>query len=499
MFFVVAIIDNMYLSGIDYAILFLYLILVLTIGIWLSRNQRNEEDYFHAGGNAHWLLIGLSLLATGFSGITFVGTVGFLFKYDARLLTLVAIYLILIPIPLLMIPHIYRRIKYISIYEFLEIRFNGILRTVASVFFMLNKFFWMSIAFLAAGLILSQGTGFSVPWVLVVIGITVSLLTIFGGMKGVIWTDAIQAVIMICGIIVILLSLLKPSNTTLSDIWNYASMSGKTQFYDFTMELSQPGLLACMISVFAMYLGSTPSDQVSIQRYVSTGSSIKASKSYILGMVVSMLIVATIYFVAMLLYGFYGTNAGELPEEIANEPDRILPFFILTQLPVGLRGLLIAAITAATASTATSVLNSLSAVTMGDIYDKYINKYANQRRKVAISRLVTGLWGILSIGFSIGMYKYPIFGVIGETSGKLAGLSGGGLGGIFLLGLFTKRSNAIGVVLGCIIGTAVVALLMFNTAVHFLWFFPIGMFLTVLIGYIFSLIVNYLGNSNFEK
>ena len=269
----------MYFGIVDYAILLVYLVSMVALGVWFARGQKSEEDYFHGGGNMHWLLVGLSMLATGFSGISFVGIVGYVFKFDSRLLIQTAFFLAFIPLALWMIPHIYKRIKYISIYEFLEERFNAPLRMIASVLFMLNKFFWMSVAFLAAGLVLGQATGQPVPMVLAVIGICVTILTMFGGMKGVVWTDAIQSVIVIGGVLVILFALLNPSSGSLGEIWDYAGASGKTKFYDFTMDLSQPGVFVLFISTLALYLGNTPSDQVSIQRYVSTGSSKEASKS----------------------------------------------------------------------------------------------------------------------------------------------------------------------------------------------------------------------------
>ncbi len=481
---------------VDFVILVMYLLSMVALGIWFAREQQTEEDYFHGGGRMNWLLVGLSMLATGFSGISFVGIVGFVFKNDARLFVLTVINILLIPVVLFLIPVIYKRMKGISIYEFVEERFNVPLRIIASVLFMLNKFFWMSVAFLAASIVLCQAIGLSMSMVLAVVGISVTILTMFGGMKGVVWTDAIQALIVIGGIVFIFIALLNPSGGSLHEIWGYASQAGKTKLYDFTMDLSQPGVFICFLSTLALFFGATPSDQVMIQRVVSTGSSREAAKSYTLSIVSAMLLVALVYGIAILLYGYYGTGVGELPQEVAEHPDKILPFFILSKLPVGIRGLLIAAITAATASTATSILNSLSAVTMGDFVDKFARKPISQKQRVFISRIITAVWGILSVGFAIGMYNFPVLGVIGEATPKLAGLAGSALGGIFILGLFTKRTNSAGVFIGAVAGTALVAYLTFYSKIfHFLWFFPIGMFTTMLIGYFSSLLINHLGTS----
>lgn len=474
------------LEFIDHVVLFIYIVAMLGMGVYFSRGQKDEKEYLLGGGKVHWILLGASFVATSFSGVSFAGIPGFLFKYDPRVAIQSLGALLAIPIVLLLVPRLHA-LKTITAYEFLEWRYHPALRYLASGLWIAAKMTWISIALYAAGLVLTESTGMPLVPAIVLTGSAITILTMLGGLRGVVWTDAIQAVIMISGMALVAWYAVRMSGADLATMWQTASGDGKTWFFDFRFSMQEPVFWICITMPIVQSSGGVMSDQLMIQRFSSADSAASARKSFVFFMVIVVGFTWLMYFLSIMLYSFYHGGAHELPPEVQANPDRVLGHFVMSILPVGFRGLLIASITAATASSATSILNSTCALTMGDFYDKYFGQRDTSARRVLVSRIVTVAWGILAILFAVNFKRMTVLGVVGEATPKLAGLLGSGIAGLFMLGHFTKRANAPGAIAGLIAGTGTVAWFMFGTDVHFLWYFPSGFVVTLVVGYATSL------------
>ncbi|MCC6423217.1 MAG: sodium/solute symporter [Phycisphaerales bacterium] len=480
--------QNTHLSVLDYAILGVYMLGMVGIGVWFSRGQENEEEFLMGGRSMHWLLVTFAAVATAFSGVSLIGAPGYAFSNDSRMLMTAPASLLALPIILLVLPFLVR-LRITTVYEYLEQRFSVALRLIASALFLGTKFIYVGVVIYTPALLLSTSVGIPLLPSILLMGCIATALTMMGGMKAVMWSDAIQFVIMMLGIGVILFVLLFPDSHGLggaAEYWKIADHAGRTRLWDFSFNLSELTTWSIIVCMAMAGLGSTFSDQVMMQRYFAAGGSKAVAKSYVMSTLVALPTVVVLYVLGILLFGFYGTGRHFIPDEIRANGDKVLPFFVSTQLPTGLKGLVIAAIVAATLSTVSSVLNSLCTATVTDFYQRFRKGHTSGRSDVALSRWLTIFWG--GFGTLLACYVDRL-GMIIEQTQILAGLVGGGLGGIFFLGLFTKRANSTGTIVGAIVGTMATAYVMWETKIHFMWYYVVGMGVCVIVGYLVSLIL----------
>lgn len=480
--------QSTHLSVVDYLILGLYLLGMVSVGVWFARDQENEEEFLMGGRSMHWLLVTFAAVATAFSGVSLIGAPGYAFSNDSRMLMTAPASLLTLPIILLVLPFLVR-LRITTVYEYLEQRFSVALRLIASALFLGTKFIYVGVVIYTPALLLSTSVGIPLLPSILLMGCIATALTMMGGMKAVMWSDAIQFVIMMLGIGVTLFVLMAPDGQGAggaTEYWKIADHAGRTRLWDFSFNLQELTTWSIIVCMAMAGLGSTFSDQVMMQRYFAAGSSREVAKSYVMSSLVALPTVVLLYVLGILLYGFYGTGRHLIPEAIRANGDKVLPFFVSTQLPTGLKGLVIAAIVAATLSTVSSVLNSLCTATMTDFYQRFRKSRPSGRSDVALSRWMTLGWG--AFGTLLACYVDRL-GMIIEQTQILAGLVGGGLGGIFFLGLFTRRANSTGTITGAIVGTLATAFVMWGTEIHFMWYYVVGMGVCVVVGYLVSLIL----------
>lgn len=479
---------NTHLNVLDYLILGVYLLGMVGVGVWFARGQENEEEFLMGGRSMHWFLVTLAAVATAFSGVSLIGAPGYAFSNDSRMLMTAPASFLTLPIILMVLPFLVR-LRITTVYEYLEKRFSVELRLIASALFLGTKFIYVGVVIYTPALLLSTSVGIPLLPSILIMGCIATALTMMGGMKAVMWSDAIQFVIMMLGIGVILVVLIShdsQGNGGAAEYWNIASHAGRTRLWDFSFNLRELTTWSIIVCMAMAGLGSTFSDQVMMQRYFAAGGSRAVAKSYLMSSLVALPTVVVLYVLGILLFGFYGTGRHLIPDEIRANGDKVLPFFVSTQLPTGLKGLVIAAIVAATLSTVSSVLNSLCTATMSDFYQRFRKtRTSSGRFEVTLSRWMTVGWGAL--GTLLACYVDRL-GMIIEQTQILAGLVGGGLGGIFFLGLFTRRANSAGTITGAIVGTLATAFVMWGTQIHFMWYYVVGMGVCIIVGYLVSLI-----------
>lgn len=466
----------------DCGLLLGYLILVISIGIRAARGQKTKVDYLLGDRQMPWFMVVAAVVTTGFTGISLMGAPGYSFAHDCRLFPGVLLGLLTVPITLPILSYL-RREQFFTVYEFLERRFSFSLRAFASAFFLLTKFAYVGVVIYTPALLISTATGLPVYALTIAMGALALTLSLVGGLKGAVWADLLQLSIMLIGMGGILFTLLSANAASHGDILRTAIEAGKLRMWDFSFGWTEITLWALFFNTILSSVSMTFADQAEMQYYLSTKQG-DVVKTYVASILIGIPMVGLLYFLGVLLYGFYAGGAHVLPDDIRAKSDSVLPFFVSTQLPAGLRGLVIAAMTAATVGTVVSVLNSLGQATVQDFMERLGKRSLSEDAKLRRSRVAVAFWGIAATLLACFVSR---IGTIVETAQSLAGVAGGGLAGIFFLGFFTRRTGSVQAVVGCLCGTAASLIAMFLTEVNFLWYFVIGMGTTVVVAMLVSI------------
>jgi sodium-coupled monocarboxylate transporter 8/12 len=311
-------------------------------------------------------------------------------------------------------------------------------------------------------------------------------------MKAVIWTDVMQLIVLFGGQLLIVWVALGKLPGGLSGMWDTVVADGRMDLsLSFSMS-ERSNLGAVLLAGAFLHLVQMATDQVSVQRYLSAGSLAEAKRSLWIKLWFILPVLVLFYGTGLVLYAFYKTHGDPLAAGLIEREDQILPYFVVTQLPAGLPGLLIAAIYAASMSTISAGLNSLASATVVD-FQRKLERPATQ--SVAQARWITTGYGMLVMALAFAVSSMP--GNLVESVNTVIGLVGGPLLGLFFLGMFTQRADTRGALIGTFTGFAALLLLHlyqggFLTAVkppvmvNFIWFSLIGCTLTMLIGLLFS-------------
>ena len=477
---------------IDGTVIVAYLLSMAVISYIIARRQRNKEDYLVAGRKMHWFPVALSGVAAGFSAVSLMGVPGFVMAEDMRFLPTLFLGVISIPIVFyFLLPFLYR-LKIVSVYEYLEQRFSVTIRLLASLMFMFSKLGYLAMVILTPSLALAAVTGWNLHLLIVIFGLITTVYTVAGGLEGVIWTELVQYFVIIGGVLAVVLFLcFSPDAGEPGQYWQIAADAGKTRTFDFKVGIDNMSVWVLILSGTIFGVAGMCNDQTNIQRYFAARSIKHAIKGYIFSLIFGTPLVLILYFVGAWMFGFFNSTQ-VLPPEFADQPDRVFPYFVAKYMPPGLSGLILAGIFAAGMSTISAVIHSLTSLTMVDFYEKYSKKGTEKgRHYVTISRCVSFVWGILAI--FLAFFVMNIGKTIIEVNTVIVGFLSAPLGGIYFLGIFTKRANNIGVIVGGLAGVLVnAAAFLLNRygiiTIHFMWFGLFGIFATVLVGYAVSLI-----------
>lgn len=459
------------MTPLDWMLCGAYLVLVLILGFASSRGQETNEDYLVGDRQMNWVAIGISLFATTFSALSFVGLPREAAYEDYHLyLAILFIPLVAAPIVGWLFVPLYQRLGLISAYEYLERRFNRRLRLVGSLLACLYTLGWMGSMLYATGLILQAVLGLSetgLVWMLVGLGLFTTLYTVAGGFKAVVWTDVTQAVLLCGGMLVVLFMALQHVPGGWSTVWEVGNRHGRFAMFDMHFDLKDRAnfFSAAAYGIF-VYLAANTTGQSAVQRYVSMPSVSAARWSLALNGVLTAGVCLVFFLVGSVLFGFYhyalpvdavaGSGFPDLPRE-----DLLTPHFIQTELAVpGLMGLLLAGLFAAVMSSIDSGANSLTSLVVCDWLD-------SRKLHVRESRVLCGLFGLGAIGMSLlapHLGKH-VFDIIVTIAGALFGP----LLGVFTLGFFVRRANAPGATIGLMAG-AIGLGIVWSTEISHFWF-----------------------------
>jgi SSS family transporter len=461
---------------IDVLVIVAYLALLVWIGAHFSRKQKSLDDFVKGGKQVGWLAIGVSLMAALNSGIDFVQTPAVVYAVGLVFVTLIVGWIPLYPwISRVTIPF-YQKLEVYSVYEYLERRFSLTVRAIGSLIFVLWRVGWMGAALYVPVLAFQGATGIEdkrvSALIAVVLGVVVTTYTMLGGIKAVIWTDVLQFGIMFAGLFTMLAVVVAQTPGGISGIYEVvrdaprmnltahipemATASGweKVRLY-FTTEVTAAGIiLAVLVSHFTAYT----CDQVVIQRFQTSKSLKDARMATVINAISDSLWIVVLGFVGLALFAFYA-NA-PMPE--GSDNSLVVPYFLKEYFPIGLKGLVLAAITAASLSSVDAAINSTTSVIMVDFYTRLVlgqQRPADdlspqeKRRQVTVSRITNVAIGIIVI--SVACY-IPHFekDEIYQAVNKILSAFFGPLLGIFLLGMFSHRASSRGVIVGAAAGIA---------------------------------------------
>ncbi len=470
----------------NYLVLVTYLLVLVGMGVYLSRREHTTDDYFRAGRRVPWWAVGISLFATMLSAVTYMSIPALAYATDWRRLIYNLPILMVAPVIIRLFLPFFRRLNVTTAYEYLEQRFNLLSRLLGSILFILLQLGRMGVVIFLPALLLSTATGISIYFAILVMGIISIFYTTLGGIEGVIWSDVIQAVILMGGALLCISLIVLQTEGGIPMMIDIAQTQNKLRTFDFSFDFTTDVFWVCLIGGFAANLISYGSDQTQIQRYLTTKDEKSAAKSIWTNGILSIVPSSVTFFaLGTALFVFYKMHPQSLNPTMSSV-DAIFPWYIITALPTGVSGLLIAGIFAAAMSSLDSSMNSVSAAIVTDFYRRFKSK-VDEHACLRFARWVTVVTGVVGVVIALIMASSgPMY--MWDQFIAVVGLFGGGLCGIFLLGILTRKANGAGAIAGLIISGSVQYMVMAHTQISVLLYSLTGMVSCVIVGYFVSII-----------
>ncbi len=426
---------NYELSTIDVVIIICYGLVLLGMGVYFFRKSKTSEQFMVAGRSIPAWAAGIAVMSTYTSSISYIAVPGKAFddNWHPLIFALTAIPVTWF-VTKYVIPH-YRKHKIISVYSYLEERVGSWGRIYAAFSFLLFMVGRVAVILYLSSLLLSSFVTTDIGTVIVIIGTITIIYTLMGGMEAVIWTDVMQSIIMIGGIFFVGYVLIEEVFAQPDNLIQKAFDKNKFSLGDSDFSFNSRTIWVMVIYGLTENVRNLIADQNYTQKYSSVATEKEAKKSVWIAMLIYLPLTAIFLFIGTALFSYYGSDAHVLHESII-KGDEVFPFFIATELPVGIKGLMIAAIMAASMSTVDSALNSSATVFYIDFYKKYINPDSSKKGSLAILRWSTIIWGILGIAFALLMInaKSAL-----DVWWQISGIFGGGILGLFLLAIYNVK------------------------------------------------------------
>ncbi len=468
----------------DILVIVIYFLLISGLGYYYSKRQKNTEDFFRGGQRIPFWAAGISIFGTALSPITFMAIPAKTYSTDwSYFLLNMSIFLSLPLVILLFIPY-YRQKKLNTPYEYLEIRFSSIIRLLGSCCFILYQIGRIGVILFLPSIALNLVTGVDIFLCIALMGGVSLIYTLMGGIEAVIWTDVVQVFVLMGGVSLSLILIIIDTENGFSGIIEQAKIYGKFNAFDLTLSLKEPTVWVMLFGGFFINLTTYGTDHTMVQRYLVTPTQKEAQKSLWIGALLTIPATFIFFFMGTALFVFYQVNPSALNNNFINN-DAIFPWYIVSQLPGGVSGILIAAIFAAAMSSLSSSMNSGAASFSADIYDRY--GFVWNKDPLKMARWTTLCIGMMGILFALFMATADIKSLWDQFN-KILGLIFGSLGGVFMLGLLTKKANTKGVLIGIVVSFTIQLIISFQQSVHLLMYAATGMISCFISGYFGSLL-----------
>jgi SSS family transporter len=518
---------NTGLSPLDVSVFVGYMLVLFGVGVYFTRQQKSLKSYLLAEQNVHWVIVGVSVLAALFSGITYLGAPAEMFFNGTGYILVSLTLIIATPITIIVFVPFFRKLKLYTAYEYLERRFDRRLQLIASGLFITRVICYVGFAIYAPALAIAAITGIPFWMSVLITGTMATIYTTLGGMKAVIWTDTIQFVVLCGGLILIFVLCMTKIPGGVHQAWDLARADHKTQFADFSFSpFVRITFWGAMLGGLCNTLVQMVTDQISVQRYLTAASLHECKKALWLKLVLLLPVMGLVYLSGTMIYGYYkampmqvpafeaaasvpglyAKNPGLLsdltarskdhtPPDMAQAPgsanrplknDQLLPYFVVHTLPKPLPGLLIAAILGATMAVVSAGINSLATTALMDF-----RKRSSSPPTVLMAKTLTVVFGFAAT--MLALFVLAKLGPIVKAVNVVMAVLGAPLLGMYLLGAFSRRANSLGAIWGAASGlTAALVVFYAKTIFHlsadisFLWIGFAATVVTCVVGLVVS-------------
>ena len=439
------------MKSIDLIVFVCYLLGTLYLSVIFFSKKRTSKSFTLGSGKTPQWVVTLSIFATFVSSISYLALPGSAYGTNWNAF----VFSLSIPIAALItvryfIP-VYRRINSSSAYTYMEQRFGPWAKIYVSICYISTQLMRVGTIIYLLALAINMILGWDMITVIVFTGVFVTIYSIIGGIEAVLWTDAIQGIVLILGAVFCVAILLVDMPEGPVQLFKVAIEDNKFSFGDFDGSINEPTFWVVLIYGIFINLQNFGIDQNYIQRYMVSSSETNAKKSAFYGGMLYLPVSAIFLFIGTALYAYYKVKNG-LPEDLINTPDKVFPHFIVNELPQGVSGLLIASIFAAGMSTISTSFNSTSTVLLTD----YFKKNAVENKKLWFLYGSTVVICLISI--IIALVMIDVKNIL-DVWWKYASILSGGMLGLFLLGIFSNVKTNKNAILGLIFGILAILIL----------------------------------------
>lgn len=485
-------IEHPHFGTADWVTLAFYFVVMLLIGILVSPKVKSARSFFIAEGRMNYIAVGLSLLGTYLSTITMLalpatsfGKFNMLYSVQLPCLVITAFLMTKFVLPR------YRDAGIISVYELLEMRLHASLRILASLSFLVLSIARMGLITYLTALTLHTVTGIDIRMLIVLMGSVTTVYTVAGGIEAVIWTDVVQVVVLVIGTLLSISFATAKVYLSGGDPIALAIQYGKLRMFDWRLDFTEVVTAWLILETLFQTMRIYSSQQDIVQRYMTTESTEKANASVWIAILGYIPLGYLFYFLGVLLFIYYKQHPDPNVEALSKGmTDAIYPYFVVSVLPGGVSGLIIAAMLAAAMSSIDSSMNSASTVCVEDFYKRFIRPCADERHYLFIARVLTLLWGALSIGMALHFIGSEYAQVVWN---KAMGISTNGILALMVLALLPRRTNWVAALTGFLCSYAVLAYVMLRTKLNFLLWTVAGNISCFIIAILLDLIICLIG------
>src|SRR5262245_5912059 len=471
----------MVLTWIDYTVIAAYLLAITAFGTWFARFQKTTVDYFLTGRSVPWWAICFTIVATETSTLSFIGVPAGAYLGNMTFLQLAFGYVIgRVLVSVLFLPSYFRGELFTS-YELLLRRFGPEVKNVAAFIFVITRTLADGIRLFATALVISVVTQVPVSITVIALGVAMIIYTVRCGVSAVIWTDVVQMFVYVGGALVVFFGLLSLIPGGWDEVVRSAGSTGHFQVLDFSTDPKKAYTFwAGLFGGIALTLATHGTDQFLVQRLLSAQSVRGASAGLILSGILVFAQFVLFLVIGAMLYTFYQHTP--LPRPLTRT-DEVLPLFVVSSLPQGVSGFIVAAIVAAALSPS---INSLAATTVNDFYLKYVRPDADEKTLMSVARTATIGWGVAQIVVALGA-QWVTRSVL-DSGLSVLSLAAGPVLGAFLTGVLTTRVRSGAMLGGMAAGAAVLAWAWWTSAYAFTWYALTGALVTGGVALLLSLL-----------
>ena len=424
----------------NYIVLIAYLAVMLGMGFYFSKRNNASDKFFKGGGKIPWWAAGISIFATALSAITFLSIPAKTYSGDWRMFMYNMAIIMVVPIVIhFFLPYV-KKLKVASIYQYLEERFSPAARYMASVFFCLFMLARIAIVLFLPSLALNAVTGLDIYLCILLMGVITIVYSAMGGIEAVVWGDVIQGFLLVGGAIISLVWIISGIDGGLGTMVDVAVSDNKFHILDFALDFTQPVFWVTVLGGLSNQLLTYSSDQSVVQKYLTVKDFSETKRGLWLNGIVTIPVTLLFFSIGTALFVFFKTHPGLLSVGMPNN-DSIYPHYMMSQLPAGVAGLLIAAVFAAAMSTLSSNINSSATVLSEDFYSRFSRGLADDSRKMRFARFSSVAVGLLGMCMALVLASFDIVSLWDQFNFFL-GLLTSGVGGLFVMGVAAPRIGA---------------------------------------------------------